>query len=254
MAACIEDDEDFDEVDTPYFFVCGWMRLNDAKKLAAELDGSEPDVICVINDDPEGSGLTPPVSIRNKGIFKPYEMYTKMYGLPNYREFDPTVIIALLYSFTFGAMFGDLGHGLVLLIGGALLYFVKRAQLAGIISFAGFFASIFGLLYGSFFGFEDVIPTLWLKPREAMSQLNFIGRLNTVFAVAVAYGMILMLVLIVQTEGFHGQHLHVQRYRGIPVLRKPGARGVPVYGMQGASRNDHCGPDACHTIAPDGVQ
>lgn len=196
-AACIEDDEDFDGVDTPFFFVCGWMRTKEARVLSDDLAKNENEVICIINDDPEDSGLTPPTSIKNKGIFKPYEMYTKMYGLPNYREFDPTVIIALLYSFIFGAMFGDLGHGLVLLIGGAVLYFVKRAQLAGIISFAGFFACIFGLLYGSFFGFEEVIPTLWLKPREAMSQLNFIGRLNTVFAIAVAFGMILMLVLMV---------------------------------------------------------
>ncbi len=196
FAACIEDDEDFDEIDTPFFFVCGWMRVNDAKALSEDLK-KEADVICIINNDPVDSGLTPPTSIKNRGIFKPYEMYTKMYGLPNYREFDPTIIVAILYSFIFGAMFGDLGHGLVLLIGGAVLYFVKKAQLAGIISFAGFFACIFGLLYGSFFGFEHVIPTLWLKPREAMANLTFIGRLNTVFAVAVAFGMILMLVLMV---------------------------------------------------------
>ena len=197
LAACIEDDEDFDGVDTPFFFICGWMRVADAKKLAGQLDEEEKEIICVINDDPQSSGLNPPTSIKNKGIFKPYEMYTKMYGLPNYNEFDPTVLIAILYSFIFGAMFGDLGHGLCLLIGGAAIYFIKRSNIAGIISFAGFFSSIFGLLYGSFFGFEDVIPTLWLKPREAMVNLNFIGRLNTVFAIAVLFGMILMLFLMI---------------------------------------------------------
>ena len=197
LAACIEDDEDFDGIDTPFFFTCGWMRVKEAKALASELDSKEHGIICVINDDPVDAGLKPPTSIKNRGPFKPYEMYTKMYGLPAYDEFDPTVLLALLYAFIFGAMFGDLGHGLCLLIGGAILYFVKKSQLAGIISFAGFFSSIFGLLYGSFFGFEDVIPTLWLKPREAMSDLNFIGRLNTVFGVAVLFGMILMLVLMI---------------------------------------------------------
>ena len=197
LTAKIEDDEDFDGVDTPFFFMCGWMRTKEALQLKYELEKEEKDIICVVNDKPVDSGLEPPVSIRNKGIFKPYEMYTKMYGLPNYNEFDPTVLIAILYSFIFGAMFGDLGHGLCLLIGGAIIYFVKRANLAGIISLAGFFSSIFGVLYGSFFGFEDIIPALWLKPRSAMVNLNFIGRLNTVFAVAVLFGMILMLALMV---------------------------------------------------------
>jgi len=197
LAACIEDDEDFDGVDTPFFFMCGWMRVREANELKKKLESNEKDIICIVNDKPLEAGLEPPVSIKNRGIFKPYEMYTKMYGLPNYNEFDPTVLVAILYSFIFGAMFGDLGHGLCLLIGGAVIYFVKRSPLAGIISFAGFFSSIFGLLYGSFFGFEDIIPALWLKPRSAMINLNFIGRLNTVFAVAVLFGMLLMLVLMI---------------------------------------------------------
>ena len=36
-----------------------------------------------------------------------------MYGLPNYNEFDPTIFVALTYSFIFGWMFGDVGQGLV---------------------------------------------------------------------------------------------------------------------------------------------
>ena len=47
----------------------------------------------------------------------------------------------------------------------------------------------FGFMFGSVFGFEDVIPALWLKPVEAMTNLPFIGQLNTVFIVAVAFGM-----------------------------------------------------------------
>lgn len=194
-AVCITEKAENDKEGT-FFLVCGWMRTSDAKSLSARLESEEKDVVCFINENPTDAGLTPPVSIKNRGIFKPYEMYVKMYGLPAYDEFDPTILISVLYSFMFGAMFGDLGHGLVLLIGGAALYFWKRSQLAGIISLAGFFSCIFGLLFGSFFGFEDLIPTLWLKPREAMSTLNFVGRINTVFALAVVFGMFLMLVLM----------------------------------------------------------
>ena len=52
---------------------------------------------------------------------------------------------------------------------------------------------IFGFLFGSFFGFENVIPALWLHPKEAMTTLPFIGSMNTVFVAAVAFGMFMIL-------------------------------------------------------------
>lgn len=54
-------------------------------------------------------------------------MFVKMYGLPSYDEFDPTLLIAITYSIFFGFMFGDAGQGLVLLIGGFLLYKFKKS-------------------------------------------------------------------------------------------------------------------------------
>lgn len=54
-------------------------------------------------------------------------------------------------------------------------------------------------MFGSIFGFEDVIEARWLRPTEAMTELPFIGQLNTVFVVAVAFGMALnILVMIFQ--------------------------------------------------------
>ena len=49
----------------------------------------------------------PPTKLKNPKLFKPFEMYIKMYGLPAYNEMDPTWFVALTYSFIFGAMFGD---------------------------------------------------------------------------------------------------------------------------------------------------
>ena len=67
-------------------------------------------------------------------------MYVKMYGLPAYNEMDPTWFVAITYSFIFGAMFGDVGQGLVLFLGGLFLYKTKKMDLAGIISCAGVFS------------------------------------------------------------------------------------------------------------------
>ena len=115
-----------------------------------------------------------------------------MYGLPNYNEIDPTIIVGLTYAFIFGIMFADVGQGLCLLIGGALLYHYKKMDLAAIMSTCAVFSVIFGFLFGSFFGFENVIPALWLHPKEAMTTLPFIGSMNTVFVAAVAFGMFMI--------------------------------------------------------------
>ena len=124
-------------------------------------------------------------------------MYVEMYGLPSYNELDPTILIGITYSILFGFMFGDAGQGLCLLTGGFLLYRFKKVRLAGIISCCGVFSTIFGFLFGSVFGFEDIIDAVWLRPQEAMVNLPFIGKLNTVFVVAVAIGMGIILMCMV---------------------------------------------------------
>ena len=189
-AACTKERE------VTYYILCGWMGEADAKAFIAETE-KDPKVTCIEEDAQQVTYENPPTRLKNPGIFKPFEMYIKMYGLPSYKELDPTVFVAITYSLLFGAMFGDLGQGMLLLIGGFILYKKKNMALAGIISTAGFFSSIFGILFGSIFGFEDIIPALWLRPREAMSQLPVIGNLNTVFVVAVAFGMFLILVTMV---------------------------------------------------------
>ena len=60
----------------------------------------------------------PPTKLQNPKFFKPFEMFIRMYGLPSHDEMDPTIFVALTYTFIFGAMFGDVGQGLCLFIGG----------------------------------------------------------------------------------------------------------------------------------------
>ena len=113
------------------------------------------------------------------------------------RSRGPTIFVAITYSFIFGAMFGDVGQGLLLAIGGLILYKVKNMDLAAIIGCAGVFSTIFGFMYGSFFGFEDLIPALWLKPSEAMLLIPGLGNMNTVFVVAIVFGMFLILLTMI---------------------------------------------------------
>jgi len=181
-----------------YYILCGWMGEKDVEKFLKESENDEK-VFVVVEEDHDKFFGEPPTKLKNPKFFKPFEMFIRMYGLPVEDEMDPTIFVALAYTFIFGVMFGDVGQGLCLFIGGGLLYKFKKMDLAGIISIAGLFSTFFGFMFGSVFGFEDVIEAVWLHPAAAMTNLPFIGQLNTVFIVAVAFGMALnMLVMIFQ--------------------------------------------------------
>ncbi len=194
MAARMQDEE----ADAEYYLLCGWMSDDDTQ---AFLDDTKNDdqVFVLLDEDSSNYFDGPPTKLKNPRFFKPFQMFMEMYGLPQYNELDPTIFVALTYTFIFGAMFGDVGQGICLFIGGGLLYLIRKMNLAGIISIAGIFSTFFGFMYGSVFGFEGIIPALWLKPSEALLDLPFIGQLNTVFVVAIAFGMGLnMLVMVFQ--------------------------------------------------------
>ena len=184
-----------------FYILCGWMTEKDAHSFQTDIK-DDSKIFCIIDgeDDEHIQPEThqqPPTKLKNPKLFKPFEMYINMYGLPAYNEMDPTWFVAITYSFIFGAMFGDAGQGLLLFIGGFLLYKFKHIALAGIISCAGVFSTIFGILFGSFFGFENLFPALWLRPMNNMMTVPFIGKLNTVFIVAIGFGMGLILLCMV---------------------------------------------------------
>lgn len=190
LAARMEDKQE------DYYILCGWMAEDDVDKFVEEVKEDDK-VFVVVEDDHDAYFGEPPTKLENPKLFKPFEMFVSMYGLPAHNEMDPTMFVGLTYSFIFGVMFGDVGQGLLLMIGGGLVYKFKKAPLAGIIATAGVFSTIFGFLFGSIFGFEDVLPALWIRPIDHMTTLPFLGKLNTVFIVAVAFGMFLIMVAMV---------------------------------------------------------
>ena len=192
MAACMENEEQED-----YYILCGWMSEKDTQAFIEETKDDDR-ITIIVEEGREKFFGDPPTKLQNPKFFKPFEMFIRMYGLPSHDEMDPTIFVALTYTFIFGAMFGDVGQGLCLFIGGGLLYKIKKWNLAGIISVAGIFSTFFGFMFGSFFGFEGtIIKPMWLSPMHAMMKLPFVGQLNTVFIVAVAFGMALILLAMV---------------------------------------------------------
>ncbi|SCP96417.1 V-type ATP synthase subunit I [Anaerobium acetethylicum] len=190
MAACTRDYHDV------FYILCGWMSEKDALLLQKDV-AHDDNLFVIMEDDVNNIPEKPPTKLKNPKLFRPFESFIRMYGLPAYNEFDPTIFLALSYILIFGCMFGDVGQGLLLAAGGALLYKFRKMDIGAIVSMAGLSSILFGFLYGSFFGFEDVLPALWMKPMEMLITLPVLGSLNSILVITVAFGMAMILISMI---------------------------------------------------------
>ena len=208
-----------------FFILCGWMAGNEANSLKKELE-NDPSIFCTLEENPDRRVMVPPTRLKNPALIRPFEMFIRMYGLPNYQEFESDAVCG---DHLFGHIRSDVrrcGTGTGAVYRGLPLYFLKKMDLAAIIASCGFFSTIFGFLYGSIFGFEHILPALWLHPAEAMTNLPFIGTLNTVFIVTIALGMGLILLTMV----FHIINAVKAKKMGEALFDTNGVAGMVFYG------------------------
>jgi len=145
-----------------------------------------------------------PTIMKNFVLFRPFETITRMYGIPAYSEIDPTPIIAITFPLLFGIMFGDIGHGIVLILSGLLGFIIYRSKksrdflnFCWIILYCGIGAIIFGFLYSEFFGMPEIklFNTVFLHlesitiPILNISLHNPLDNIMTVLKFAVLIGV-----------------------------------------------------------------
>ena len=167
------------------FYIVGWIPIDELKQILPKLS-KEKDIKFVIKNYDEVASI-PPTNLKNNRIVKPFETLVKMYGLPNYSELDPTLFVAITAFLLFGFMFGDVGHGLVIFIIG-LIMSKKKAGLGPVFEAGGIASIIFGILYGSIFGKEDIIPAIFIRPMENIQTMLIYG---------IIIGVILILISMI---------------------------------------------------------
>lgn len=145
---------------------------------------SESAIVSFSSDTDISKKLKIPTKLKNNFILKPFEALVKMYSIPDYKEMDPTPFLAITYMLLFGMMFGDVGQGLVFIIAGLLLS-RKIGETAKIITRIGISSVIFGFLYGSVFGMENILNAILLRPMEDI---------NTILILAILIGIVLILI------------------------------------------------------------
>lgn len=160
-----------------FFIFTGWLAQGTFDLLDNEVKNDN--LVMLVAD--EKSKDSPPVLLSNNFLFKPFEFLVKMYGLPSYYEIDPTPFFAITYTVLFGLMFGDVGQGLVLLLSGIFFSMKKKKPMFQIISTLGLSSMFFGILYGSVFGFEELIPAIWIKPSDNITFVLFFSVVAGIF-------------------------------------------------------------------------
>lgn len=202
-----------------YFLLSGWASRDGLEKVRSIVKGIEGSSITAIDGEGERLLQTPPTKLKNHGFFRPFELLVRMYGVPEYNEVDPTIFVGITYMLLFGAMFGDLGQGAIFfLIGLFMSGKEKWVEMGGLLTRLGGSSMVFGLLYGSVFGSEELIPALWMRPFE-----------NITDALVFAIGFGVVLLLFAYGISFYNAYKNKDLYEGI--FGEHGLMGFLVFAM-----------------------
>lgn len=154
--------------------------------------------VSVVFMPPEAdASCTPPTVLKNSWFAKPFGMLVEMYGLPDYGGFNPTGFVAITYSLLFGIMFGDLGQGFLVFLLGLFIGRKMSPQMGGIMSRVGISSMIFGTLYGSVFGFEELLDPMYESLGIDFLPLKIFKQTNFILLTAVAIGIALIVISII---------------------------------------------------------
>ena len=167
------------------FYLVGWVPQKGAALYAAEVNHL-PGFSCVLAQAAKLPEADPPIKFRQGPLARIFRPFVEMYGLPGYREIDPSFFLAITYTLLFGIMFGDVGQGLVLILIGLLLKRLKNMWLGPILSLAGASSVLFGFVYGSIFGYEHLLPGFKVLEDRGPIQILFLSAGLGVFLIVLA--------------------------------------------------------------------
>ncbi|MDO4377771.1 MAG: V-type ATPase 116kDa subunit family protein [Erysipelotrichia bacterium] len=163
----------------------------------------------------------PTVMLNNCQFIRPFGSLLTNHALPLYGDLDPTGFYAICFCILFGVMFGDIGQGFILILIG--LIFRKKDNFA-VFSRVGIFSMIFGWLYGSIFGNEEIIGEWMQEHRLAYWRFGLLERKNTeilllvVAAIGIAMIMAAVVINIIDKAHHHKQKEILTANNCLPAL------------------------------------
>lgn len=182
--------EGLNKLEATEHYIAGyfWASPLDKEKLTE-------DFVLMSQNDPNFMGVeikkvqtkhTPPTRFLENEVLYPSQQIVNTYGVPRYKEINPAVFTVASFPFLFGVMFGDMGHGLMLLafslfvllvqfpsyVNNPISQVVKAAKpFRYLLVSMGFFAVYAGLIYNEFFGLSlPLFATCYKKHPHKFSK------------------------------------------------------------------------------------
>lgn len=179
------------------YLIVGWIPSRKLEALRQQLKQISPNIVIEATPSLQRGSMTHgvPVALQNAGMFGAFQGLVTTYARPRYEEIDPTILMTITFPLLFGAMFGDVGQGLLLVAFGWLLASKRvnamkgMSSLGQIVLACGAVSTIFGFLYGSLFGSEEFFHNvfhfgaLWIEP---------LHEINQILAVSIGAGVVIL--------------------------------------------------------------
>ena len=141
-----------------YARITGWT--SDPGRLTACLERSHASAVAHFPKAPEE--LQPPLILSNPGWIQPFEIFSRLVGMPGRFSADPSGLLVVVAPILFGYMFGDVIQGLALIVIGLALQ--RRWPMLRLLVAGGLAAMVFGFVFGAAGGMHGVLPALWTDP------------------------------------------------------------------------------------------
>jgi V/A-type H+-transporting ATPase subunit I len=152
----------------------GWCPAGQVSTVAKEVRGLGAAVVPL----PPPRGVDPPTLLAPHGeLGESFGALVSTYGTVPYRDLDPRLPAGIAYAVMFGMMFGDAGDGVLLLVAALLLRagvprrWTNARRYWPFAAAAAITSTVFGVLYGEFFGPTGVLPALWISPLKEPVRL-----------------------------------------------------------------------------------
>ncbi|MHC1593619.1 MAG: V-type ATP synthase subunit I [Methermicoccaceae archaeon] len=155
-----------------FFVLTGWIPVRNRECLEDTLNSITQGRTFT---EVESTDELAPTLLNNPRQLKSMEFLLGVFSWPKSNEWDPTILLAITFPLFFGIMLGDIGYAMVIF---ALAYLLIKklskyadafVMLGEALIFAGIATTIFGLIYGEFFGlelefYEPLFPRLHSVP------------------------------------------------------------------------------------------
>ena len=150
----------------------GWILEKEINRMKKRLFSKTNELEIIFSDPGEKDDI--PVALDNNKFVEPFESVTELYGIPKYKEFDPTPLFAPFYFIFFGMCLSDAGYGLVIAVLSylALLKFKFEGMVKkffGLFFLCGLSTFIIGAIMGSWMG-----DTLNYLPKNVLFIKTFL--------------------------------------------------------------------------------